>query len=303
MRPEDVDAVRALDAQAFTPYMRRLSNSDNEVMPMRTRENILASLALNPEGCFVAEDSAPAGYIFSRKLGTVGWIGVFGVQPERHGQGIGGALLSAAVGQLAALGCTTIGLETMPDSPYNVGFYARAGFRPSYSVLTLEQTLALPQPPAPAACLSRVEQAAGLRTVTAISQSACPGLDYAPEAQNAMQFGWGEVLLIGWPQAWALAVVRAVPRREGPAEGAAMVGPVAVVPQARSRLVEALAAAEQFARAQGLTHLVLSANSGDWPALQTLLATGFRVAQVNLRLLCKGGCETPPGIDLYRWAM
>ena len=303
MRAEDVDAVREMDAQAFTPYLRRLGGNESEIMPPRTRENILASLAIDPAGCFVARDGAPAGYIFSRKLGALGWIGVFGVQPGRHGQGIGGALLSAAVQHLAGLDCSTIGLETMPDCPYNVGFYTRAGFRPSYSVLTLEQGAALEQPAAASALLSGVERATGLKAVTRVSQAACPGLDYAPEAENALQFGWGETLLIGWPATWAVAVVRTVPRREGPAEPVAVVGPMAVSPQARSRLVEALAAVEQFAHGRGLTHLVLSANSGDWPALQALLAAGFRVAQVNLRLLHTGGCEIPPGIDLYRWAM
>ena len=53
MLPEDADAVRALDAKAFAPFFQRLGSDS---VPSRTRENILASLAMDPQGCFVAEE-------------------------------------------------------------------------------------------------------------------------------------------------------------------------------------------------------------------------------------------------------
>jgi carbamate kinase len=126
MLPDDADAVRAADLRAFGPYfqLKRI-----EHMPMRTHRNVAGCLALYPAGCFVAEEDGIAGYVFSRVWGAIGWIGVFGVTADRPGQGIGGQLLAAAIESLRGSGCTTIGLETMPDSPSNVGLYAGRGFR------------------------------------------------------------------------------------------------------------------------------------------------------------------------------
>jgi GNAT superfamily N-acetyltransferase len=66
---------------------------------------------------------------FFRVWGKLGWIGTFGVDPDCHGLGIGKKLLTHAIESLENAGCTTIRLETMPDSPNNVGLYARSGFK------------------------------------------------------------------------------------------------------------------------------------------------------------------------------
>mgnify|MGYP005843237173 CR=1 FL=1 len=291
MRPDDADAVRALDALAFA------------AAAPRTRENVFACLALNPLGCFVAEDGGPVGYVFSRRWGQVGWVGTFGVHPCRRGRHIGLELLQAALASLQAAGCTTIGLETMPDSPYNVGLYARAGFRLTFPTLTLTRRTRPPLRPPPYALLSQVGEEAGLAAARQTSLAAWPGLDYGPEAANARRFAWGQTLLIGWPAPWALALVRTAPRREGPAESVADVSALAVAAPARAQLPQALQAVDAFAADERLGAVRLAVNASDGAALQTLLAQGFRVAHVRLRMLLQGESVCPPGVDLSRWAM
>ncbi len=298
MQPDDADAVRAVDVQAFASYVQPKGAGG---MPLRTRENVLACLALNPEGCFVAEADGLVGYIFSRVWGALGWIGVFGVRPDQHSRGVGHQLLAAAVARLQAAGCTTIGLETMPDRAYNVGLYTRAGFRPVHSTIVLGKPIQGTVQSPPFALLSELGGGA-LAAAGEVSDAALPGLDYAAEARNAREYAWGDTLLIGWPEPWAVAVVRTVAKREGPGGWPAEIAALAIHPRAQARAGEAVAAVEAFAAAQGLSQARVPVNAANWPALQALLACGFRVEQVALRLLLKGD-YCPRGAEFSRWAM
>jgi len=301
LTPADVDAVREVDARAFAPD--GCSPSGRVPLPRRTRENILACLALNPSGCFVAKDGSLAGYIFSRRWGALGWIGVFGVDPSWQAQGVGKQLLSRAVAHLEAAGCATIGLETRSDIAYNAGFYTRAGFRLGYPSLVMAKKTEPPAHRPSCALLSALDSQQGLAAVTHISRAALPGLDYAVEAQNALDFGWGETLLVGWPAPWAAAIVRTQPKREGLAEAVADIAALAAVPGTRERIGEVLQAIQAFALERGLTQMALQANAADAEALQALLAQGFRIEQVRLRLFWKGDYPRPRGIEISRWAM
>jgi ribosomal protein S18 acetylase RimI-like enzyme len=302
MTPDDADAVRMLDVQAFLPYVRKTGRGND--LPPRTRECILACQALNPQGCFAAEDGGDiVGYVFSRMWGTVGWIGVFGVHPERQRGGVGARLLARASESLQAAGCGIIGLETMPDWPANVGFYARHGFRPGPSVVTLTAEVHKPKTCPPYALMSQLNEHAALRAVSEISAAAMPGLDYAPEAQNAAEFRWGDTLLVGWPEPWAAVIVRLIPKREDDDEPVADAVVIVGAPDTRTRLSEVLGALEAFAAERGLRWLIARVNAADWQTLKELLDYGFSVNHIALRMMLRGDADCPPGLDMSRWAM
>jgi ribosomal protein S18 acetylase RimI-like enzyme len=300
MSAADVEIVAQLDVLAFDAYCRQVG-LDGQQSP-RTCQNILACLNLNPKGCFVAGADEPVGYLFSRVWGALGWLGVFGLHPDCQGQGIGRALLRAGVNYLQSAGCKTIGLETMPDSPYNVGFYTRLGFQLWFPTLLLHKNVEQPTKTPPFALFSQQENDA-LSTLTQISRAAWPGLDYASEAESARQYGWGETLLIGWPQTWAFAVVRTVPKREGSDEPVAEVLALAIHPQARQRLAEVLQAVETFAVGQNAPQINLCVNGVDGQTLQRALDYGFRVSRVRLRMVYESEYVCPPGVDLSGWVM
>lgn len=69
------------------------------------------------------------GFIFSRIWGKVGWFGTFSVLPEFQGQGIGQRLVAARINYLHESGFRVIGLETIPENPYNLGLYHKMGFQ------------------------------------------------------------------------------------------------------------------------------------------------------------------------------
>lgn len=328
MLESDANAVRQVDRLAFLPLLQK--NNPGGPYPIRRRENVLAARAIFPRGCFVAENEGGeaetlpaaeigpaektplAGYIFSRVWGEVGWVGVFGVHPRRQGGQVGKLLLAEAVSALESAGCTTIGLETMPDSTYNIGLYARRGFRPITITLTLEKAVEPRQSDILAAGITRVagpDEERGLRQVTAISRAAWPELDLRAEAENALAFGWGDVLLLGEEgHPWLAAVMRVAHRRESDA-GAPLPNPtgeiaaLASLPQGRGQLAEGIRLLEGYAAGKGFERLRLAFNSADWLSLRALLGMGYRVTHSALRFIYKGEYAQQQGLEFSRWAM
>ena len=301
MTPTDIEDVSQLDVLAFTPYCRQ-TGYNGPVHP-RTRRNVLACLNLNPTGCFVAETDELVGYIFTRTWGTTGWIGTFGVHPDCQGQGIGRSLLTAAVEHLQRASCMTIGLETMSDSPYNVGFYSRFGFLPTFPTVLLVKETGSVAIASPYTVLSQLETDEALSAITQISQAACSGLDYAPEVSNAREYGWGETLFVGWPQPWAFAIVRTTPKREGAVELTADVSVLAIWSKAAESLAVVLQAVEAFVHSRDLEQVSLAVNTADGEALQQALGRGFRVYAVVLRMIFDGKYTPPVGRVLSKWLM
>src|SRR5512145_1136932 len=214
MSEPDFEAVARLDVLAFSPYFQQ--SGGGQELPPRTHDNLRACLNIFPGGCWVAvADEQPVGYVFSRVWGKLGWLGVFGVSPEAQGQRIGQLLLATVVQALQAAGCETVGLETMPDSPYNVGLYASQGFWITAPTLNLHKEFTTPPPTAAYTCLSDVDLSSALAEVAQVSGAVQPGLDYTAEVRNAHEYQWGETLLFGWPDTWGFAVIRTIARREG----------------------------------------------------------------------------------------
>ncbi|MCP4539417.1 MAG: GNAT family N-acetyltransferase [Chloroflexi bacterium] len=301
MTPADMNAVAPLDVLAFTAYARKIGY-EGDISP-RTRQNLLACISLNPSGCFVAEADQIVGFIFTHVWGTTGWIGTFGVHPDCQGQGVGRSLLDAAVEYLQRAGCTTIGLETMPESPYNVGLYGRFGFLPIFPTVNLTKETDPSATAWPHAEFGQLDHKKALPAITRISQAACPGLDYAPEVCNAKEYGWGETLLIGWPQPWAFAIVRTAPKPEGKVGPVAYVIALVVQPEARERLMQVLQTVEAFASGRGVGEMSLTVNAADGDALRQALDYGFRVFSIRIRMVLNGAYDYPVGPVLGNWLM
>lgn len=142
-----------------------------------------------------------------------------------------------------------------------------------------------------------------------LSRAAWPELDLRAEAMNALEHGWGDVLLLGSEaQPWAAAILRVEHRRESDT-GAQLPNPtceiaaLASLPEARQRLGDAMQLLEGYAAGRGFETLRLAFNSANWRSLQFLLGTEYRVAHSSLRFILKGDYTTQPGLEFSRWAM
>jgi len=292
METSDLPRVRDICATAFYGYYGKIF--------LRTELNLESSLALYRRGCFVAGDrDGIAGFIFSRKLGSLGWIGVFGVDPCRHGLDIGKPLLEAACAALETGGCSIIGLETMPDSPYNVGFYLKYGFDLHYPVIVLEKEVNNIE--TPLSC--SLSEDFGPGDILRAGSYVIEGLDYSAEASNALEFGWGKTFFFKGLSGEGFAILRHVSIIEGQKADVLFVRALVLTGESMEDILAAAACIERYARSLGLGKVTLPASAVNANALRWLINAGYRVVKTSMRMIRKGKYELTGGIEMSRWIM
>jgi ribosomal protein S18 acetylase RimI-like enzyme len=131
MTVDDIEQIKEIDKLCF------------KVNDKRRTEGIRGFIGASNSSSLVYEiDNKVVGYNFIYIWGSFGWFGPFGVHPEYQGRGIGKDLIKETIKILKDnYEVSTIALNTMPESPYNVGFYMSLGFEPHKLSLTLRKQL------------------------------------------------------------------------------------------------------------------------------------------------------------------
>ena len=126
----DVEPLNRLFTEAFTDRYARDGLSGVRVPPL-TAAVWRYAIEDAAEGAMLWRDSDGqlAAFNMVHQSGTEGWMGPIAVRPDRQGSGVGRAIVQAGVDLLRARGATTIGLETMPRTTDNIGFYGTLGLR------------------------------------------------------------------------------------------------------------------------------------------------------------------------------
>ena len=305
MEENDAEDVRRVEAAAFGAWLTEAQGRESE-LPPRTRTNILVLREHDPQGCFVAEDEGDVvGFIFSRTWGSVGWFGTFGVMPEHQGRGIGQRLMAASLAYLRGEPGRTIGLETMPDSPKNLGLYLKHRFRIRKLTLKLSRTLASSS--AGELALPRWSdvddetRARWLADLREATDRVHPGLDYSKEILSTARYNLGETLvLVEGGRAVGMAVVRLVAIREQEHTPRAAAHPVVLHPDhaEEGTLRALLEAGEALARARGKREIGLPVNARHTWALDQALQFGYRVEGSSVRMVL-AGTDEGPGRDCH----
>jgi len=103
----------------------------------QARQDWLRLLALQPEGCFVAEQEGQViGTVTTACYsGRLAWIGMLLVHPEQRGRGIGRALMRHALDYLRTEGVACAGLDATPAGE---PLYLSLGFRPAWTLARWE---------------------------------------------------------------------------------------------------------------------------------------------------------------------
>lgn len=137
MQFKDIEAIKEIDRICF--------KADSS----RTSEGIQGYIEAGFNSSLVYEaDGKVVGFNFIHPWGSFGWFGPFGVHPDYQGKGIGKALIIHTIRTLKEdFKVSSIGLNTMPESQYNVGFYMGLGFAPLRLSLSLERQLPSPVTP------------------------------------------------------------------------------------------------------------------------------------------------------------
>ena len=142
-------------------------------------------------------DGEIAGFNMVHRSGTEGWMGPLAVRPDRQGERLGSAMVQGGIDWLKAAGAKTIGLETMPRTVDNIGFYSRLGMLPGHLTVTLVRETGrrigeLPE---------RAGDAAGgfesrLEECRQLTERLQPGVDFTRELALTHELALGDTTLI-----------------------------------------------------------------------------------------------------------
>lgn len=121
MTLDDYDAVYAL-------WLRCAGMGLNDVDD--SREGIARYLRRNPDTCFVAEDGGVVGVIIAGHDGRRGYVYHTAVDPARRDEGIGRALVHAALDALRREGISKVALVVFSCNEAGNAFWTKMGFTP-----------------------------------------------------------------------------------------------------------------------------------------------------------------------------
>ena len=229
--------------------------------------------------------------------GAEGWMGPLAVRPDRQLGGLGKEIVLAAVDWLRRRGVAALGLETMPRTVDNIGFYSRLGFVPGHLTLTMTREAQRVGGRTGFELLGAVdprERAARLREIDALVQSLTPGYDFSREIQLTLDMSLGNVLILRRDgRIIAFALCHSAPLAEGGTRDELRVLKVAAT--GIETLLGVLNAVEAWAATQSIRRVAVRCQTAYQEAYEALVKSGFRVRWSDLRMTMVGHPEAVPG--------
>jgi len=237
--------------------------------------------------------------------GKEGWMGPLAVRTEYQGAGTGKEIVTRGVEWLKARGASVIGLETMPRTMDNIGFYSRLGFLPGR--LTITTTLEAAYGDLPAALIGRLSPTARddvLGQCRELVQRMLPGYDYTREIMLTHELSLGDtVLLYDGDTLIGFALAHTAPLVEGRAREELRV--LKLVLADESRFVDLVRAITDFARRSATRRIALRLQGEFLSAYHRVIALGGHVRWTDLRMSLADYGERRPdsGLVLSNWAI
>src|SRR5947208_6052512 len=195
----DTDALNRVFADAFTDRYRRdglVGVRVPHLNPQVWRYALLDAGA----GAMLWRDEAGHVVAFNvaHRSGTEGWMGPLAVRPDRQGSGVGKTIVRTAADWLIDQGVTTLGLETMPRTPENIGFYARLGFTPGHLTVTLTNEIGTRGHPAPVLLSRRPadEKEAAMASGRRLMSDLVSGVDFSRAILPTAEPGLSDTSLV-----------------------------------------------------------------------------------------------------------
>jgi hypothetical protein len=238
------------------------------------------------------------------RSGVEGWMGPLAVHPDYQGQGIGKMIVASGVEWLKKNGAKVIGLETMPRTMDNVGFYSSLGFSPGH--LTVTVTLEAERAGIQATAMSALnphERELALRQCRRMLDHLMPGYDYTREIILTAQPQLGDTLFVRkGNDVLSFAICHSVPLVEGRAtEETRVLKMVARTESDFDHLVTQLCA---HARVKGSKRVAIRVQGQYSDVYRRLMTRGARVRWTDLRMSMHEYAESRPGnggIVLSNW--
>jgi GNAT superfamily N-acetyltransferase len=236
--------------------------------------------------------------------GTEGWMGPLAVRPEWQGAGLGKGIVRAAMDWLRARPAQVIGLETMPRTMDNIGFYSALGFIPTRLTITL--TVEAAGVDAPVTLLGRQSSKSTrddmIAACRALSDAQVRGFDYSREMQLTGELGLGDtVLLERAGRIRGFAIFHSAPLVEGRAREELRV--LKLVVERSEDIGEMSRLLAVTARKTGTRRVAIRVQGEYTDAYRHLIELGARVRWTDLRMIAAGYPEpvAATGVVLSNW--
>ncbi len=283
--PDDHPALNQVFSEAFTERYRRDGLAGVRV-PFLNPAIWRYAIEDANGGALIWRDERDeiAAFNIVHCSGREGWMGPLAVRPDAQGAGLGKEVVRSGIDWLTAAKALTIGLETMPRTMDNIGFYSGLGFAPGR--LTVTVTIdASPSNETPSVFgrLGARDKEAVLAECRALSESVLPACDFTREIEITDALGLGDTVLFRQGgKMTGFALVHTVPLVEGRAREETRVLKFVLATQAD--LASAVAALADFARRGGTRRVAFRVQTEYLDAYQQLIAMGGRVRWTDLRM-------------------
>jgi GNAT superfamily N-acetyltransferase len=195
---KDIGELNEVFSAAFTDRYRRDGLSGVRVPYLNP---VIWRYAIEDaaEGALLWRDErgAVAAFNMVHQSGDEGWMGPLAVRADQQGHGVGKEVVTRGIAWLRHRAAKVIGLETMPRTMDNIGFYSRLGFVPGQLTVTLSHEAyrheSLPE------LLSRMSPAArddAVAECRALLQRVLPGSDYSREIALTAELQLGDTMVL-----------------------------------------------------------------------------------------------------------
>jgi GNAT superfamily N-acetyltransferase len=303
-RLEEIPALNVVFSDAFTERYRRDGMVGVRV-PYLNPSVWRYAIEDAAGGAMVWRDARGeiAAFNMVHRSGVEGWMGPLAVRTEYQGSGLGKEVVERGVAWLKREGAKVIGLETMPRTMDNIGFYSALGFVPGRLTITLTLDAATAdRAPELVGRLGARDRDDALTEARALVDRLAPGYDFSRELELTESLALGDTIIVrDEGRIVGVALCHTAPLVEGRSREELRVLKLALEDDAAlDPMVRALC---DLARRSGTRRVALRVQ-GEYPSMyRALVSAGGRVRWTDLRMAL-GGYEEPRvqrGIILSNW--
>ncbi len=235
--------------------------------------------------------------------GVEGWMGPLAVRTEYQSSGVGKEIVERGIAWLRERRARVIGLETMPRTMDNIGFYSGLGFLPGRLTVTLTLDAATgDRQPELFGRLSARDRDTAMAETRLLVSSIAPGYDFTREIELTDSLSLGDtVLLIDRGRLLGFAICHTAPLVEGRVREELRVLKLALVEEtALDPMVRML---RDYAKRSGTRRVAFRIQGEYSHVYKRLIALGARVRWTDLRMTLDGYPELHPmnGLMLSNW--
>ncbi|MEO8450206.1 MAG: GNAT family N-acetyltransferase [Gemmatimonadota bacterium] len=194
--PRDIEEINRVFSGAFTERYHRDGMAGVKV-PTLNPTVWRYAIADAADGALLWRDDLGhlAAFNMIHRSGVEGWMGPLAVRTDCQGSGVGKGIVREGIARLKEAGAKTIGLETMPRTIENIGFYSALGLRPGHLTVTMAWDV-YPGEDRPAPGGTVPDWAEASRAAGELAERLSPGVDFSREFALTEEASLGGVTVI-----------------------------------------------------------------------------------------------------------